>query len=130
MAFMQLHPQLLYASFVIEVTGAYTGRHGLEDVVAQEFRGRELAFELRHVIEVFVLERGQDIAQRLQRQADINDHAELIDTLGVKRQIHSKGRPMYPLRRTEHLGWKGMGNHNVVTNFYGKHKEAFFQGYW
>jgi hypothetical protein len=49
-----------------------------------------------------------------------------INILGVKRGIDHEGRPMHPLRGAKDRIGQGMGNHDVIANFDGKHGAFLF----
>ena len=69
---MQHHPQRLDAACRLpQLPGGQTCRHPIKDPPRHEFGGGVLALELRVVVQVALVEAGEDGAQGLARQTDV-----------------------------------------------------------
>ena len=58
------------------------------------------------------------------RARDIDDDAVRVEFVGEKRHANDEGRPMHPLRGTENLPAKGMGDHDLVGDFNRVHENS------
>jgi hypothetical protein len=123
MGFMQGHPYFTDALATRSKPSGFGSLcHALENIVAEKFRGRLLAFEHLDVIEISVIDRLQSLFQGVMGTANINNNIVFIEFFAKKSDIDNEGCPMHPLRGTEKFTFKGMGNHDVVTDFKRKHE--------
>ncbi len=112
--------RLQLAAVAAELAVARGLREPIEDVLGQEFGRGVVALELRHVVEVAVVQRLQHRLQHLMRAADVDHDAVLVERLGDERRIDHEGRAVQRLRRAEHRAAKRMGDHDVVADFDGE----------
>ena len=111
---------LKLATRATEVPLASMMREAVEDVFRQKFCGGVFAFELRHLVEVFIVQRLEHLFKRIQRAADIDHDTIRIERVGDERGIDHEGRAVHRLRRAEDRAAKRMGNHDVVADFDGE----------
>ena len=78
------------------------------------------ALELRHVVEIAVVQRREHRLQRLVRAADVDDDAVVVERLGDEGGVDHEGRAVQRLRRAEHGAAERMGDHDVVADFDGE----------
>src|SRR6056297_269541 len=126
MAFVQRHANLAQPPAIAEALGFGGVAQRAPDMVAEKLGGGELAREFRLVVEIAVAQRGQRRRQRLGRQPDIDDKPVIIQIFGEKRGIHDERGPVDALSRAKDRGGQGMCDHDVITDFDGKH-ERFLQ---
>ena len=100
--------------------GAGRLRQPVENMLGQEFRRGVDALELRHLVEVAVIERRQHRLERIVRAANVDDNSVVIEGIRDEGCIDHEGRPVQRLRRPEDGALERMGDHDVVANFDGK----------
>ncbi len=103
--------------------------HAIEYMPGEEFGRRIDAGEVGRLVEIAVVERREDGFERVMRAADIDHDSVRIEPLRHERGVDDEGRPVQPLRGTEHLAAKRMGDHDVMADFDGEH-EVLAQDGW
>ena len=106
-----------FAAGAAEIALARMVRKAVEDVFGQKFGRGVLAFELRHVIEVLVVQRLEHFFQRFKCAADVDHDAVAVERIGDERGIDHEGRAVQRLRRAEHRAAKRVGDHDVIADF-------------
>ena len=115
--------RLQLAAVAAELAGARRLGQAVEDVLGQEFGRGVGALELRHVVEIAVVQRLEHGLERLVRAADVDHDAVAVELIGDERGIDHEGRAVQRLRRAEHRAAERMGDHDVVADFDGEHRQ-------
>ena len=92
-------------------------RQPVEDVLGQKFGRGVDALELRHLVEILVVQRLEHFLQRIERAADVDHDAVAVERVGDERRVDHEGRAVQRLRRAEHRAAKRVGDHDVVADF-------------
>ena len=114
--------RLQFAAGAAELVCASGFRKLIVDVFGQKFGRRVDAFEFAQVIEIAIVQRGEGGLQHFVRAADIDYDSVRIETLGKEGCVDNECCPVQSLRWPEHRSTERMGNHDVVTDFYGKQR--------
>ena len=100
---------------------------GVEHVPAQELGGRELALELRQLVEVLVFQRFQRFAEHVERGADVDHDVLLGQLLAEERDVDDERRAVHALRRPEERIGQAVADHDAITDFDGEHGGGLLQ---
>ncbi len=86
------------------------------DVLREPLRGRVDARELRFFVEIAVVEHGQDLAQLLRGESDVDNDVVRIELSTFERSVHQERCSMETLCRTEDLAAETVGDHHVIAD--------------
>ncbi len=106
-----------------EATLAHGVMQPVEDVAAERFGRAPLARELRHIVEVAVIERTERSLQRVVGRADVDDNVVRAELLAEKCDIDDESRAVNFLRRAKEFALQAVGDHDVVADLDGVHGE-------
>jgi hypothetical protein len=95
---------------------ASASRYPLEDPARHELGGGVLALEVGVLVQVAVVEFGEDRAQGAARQPDVHHQVVGVEPGSAKLQVHHVGSPMEPLGRSEDGAAEAVGDHHVVAD--------------
>ena len=82
----------------------------------EELRRRVAAAERGLVVEVAEVQRGEHVAQRVARAADVDDDAVGVELVAAELDVDDVGRAVQLLRGAEHLALEAVRDHEVVAD--------------